>query len=163
MAIHVSRVPFEEIAPLRELHRGAMGCQIVHDSLPARGLSDCYLFRIGGQVVGYGTAKNSTFEVLGVPVLWFPWMIYPLKTERQSGLLFPEFQISGRNGFEIGLPVFLTLGDPVNLTLTPRWLRSREPWAGSANWAAVPEPPGQRIGIEAASPIQPWSARSCWR
>jgi hypothetical protein len=77
------------------------------------------------EVGGYGTARNSTFEVLGVPVMWLPWAIYPLKTERQSGLLFPEFRLSGRNGIEIGLPVFWAAADPVNVTATPRWLQDR--------------------------------------
>lgn len=77
------------------------------------------------EVEGYGTARNSTVEVLGVPVLWLPWMIYPLKTERQSGILFPEFSYTGRNGFEVGLPIFFAAGDPVNVTLTPRWLSER--------------------------------------
>lgn len=77
------------------------------------------------EVDGYAITRNTTFDILGVPVLWLPWFIYPLKTERQSGLLFPEFKFSGRNGFEVGLPIFLTLGDPVNLTLTPTWLQKR--------------------------------------
>ena len=34
-------------------------------------------------------------------------MMWPIKTERQSGLLFPKFNISGRNGVELGLPVFI--------------------------------------------------------
>ena len=38
---------------------------------------------------GYGRARNSTFEVMGVPVLWFPYMIYPLKSDRATGFLFP--------------------------------------------------------------------------
>jgi len=37
------------------------------------------------EIGGYGTARNSTFEILGVPVVWLPWMIYPLKTERLLG------------------------------------------------------------------------------
>jgi lipopolysaccharide assembly outer membrane protein LptD (OstA) len=77
------------------------------------------------EIGGYGTARDTTFEVLGVPVLWLPWAIYPLKTERQSGLLLPEVEVSGRNGFEAGLPVFFALGDPVNATVTPRWLSKR--------------------------------------
>lgn len=77
------------------------------------------------ELKGYGTARNSTLEILGVPVLWLPWMIYPLRTERQTGILFPRFTVSGRNGFEVGLPVFFALGDPVNLTVTPRWLQKR--------------------------------------
>jgi lipopolysaccharide assembly outer membrane protein LptD (OstA) len=77
------------------------------------------------EVEGYGTARNTTLEVLGVPVVWLPWMIYPLKTERQSGLLFPDFALSGRNGVEVGLPIFWAVADPVNLVFTPRWLQKR--------------------------------------
>ncbi|MBW2267533.1 MAG: LPS-assembly protein LptD [Deltaproteobacteria bacterium] len=77
------------------------------------------------EIDGYGTARNTTVEVLGVPVLWLPWMVYPLRTERQSGLLFPEFAYSARSGTEIGLPIFWAVGDPVNVTLTPRWLSDR--------------------------------------
>jgi len=76
-------------------------------------------------VGGYGTARNTTFEILGVPVLWLPWMIYPLKTERSTGLLFPEFGYGSRNGFDIGLPIFWTARDNLNVTLTPRWLSER--------------------------------------
>ncbi len=77
------------------------------------------------EVEGYGVTRNTTVEILGVPVLWLPWMIYPLKSERQSGLLFPDFGLGGRNGFEVGLPVFWAVGDPVNLIFTPRWLQKR--------------------------------------
>ncbi len=79
------------------------------------------------EVGGYGTARDTTFEILGVPVAWLPWAIYPLKTERQSGLLLPDFGLSGNNGFEIGVPVFFAVGDPVNVVATPRWLSKRGP------------------------------------
>jgi lipopolysaccharide assembly outer membrane protein LptD (OstA) len=77
------------------------------------------------RVGGYGTVRNATVDVLGVPVIWLPWMIYPVKTERQSGILFPDFAFGGRNGFEVGLPLFWAAGDPVNLLLTPRYLTER--------------------------------------
>lgn len=77
------------------------------------------------EIGGYGTARNTTFDVLGVPVLWFPWMIYPLKTERQSGLLLPTFGHSSRSGFAAGLPYFWAVNESVNLTLNPTWLTSR--------------------------------------
>jgi len=79
------------------------------------------------EIEGYGTVRNTTFEVLGVPILWLPWMIYPLKTERQSGLLFPDLAVSGRNGWEVGLPIFWAVADPVNLIFTPRYLGKRGP------------------------------------
>jgi lipopolysaccharide assembly outer membrane protein LptD (OstA) len=77
------------------------------------------------EVGGYGTARNTTFDILEVPVLWFPWMIYPLKTDRQSGFLFPEIGFSRRNGSELGLPFFWAAHDQLNVTLTPRWLDKR--------------------------------------
>ncbi len=77
------------------------------------------------EVEGYGTARDARFEVLGIPVLWAPRLVYPVKTERQSGLLLPEIDYSQRNGAELGLPVFVAVGDPLNLTFTPRWLEKR--------------------------------------
>jgi lipopolysaccharide assembly outer membrane protein LptD (OstA) len=77
------------------------------------------------EVEGYGTARNTTVDVLGIPVVWLPWMIYPIKTERQTGLLFPDVSLGSRNGVEVGLPFFWAVRDEVNLTLTPRWLSKR--------------------------------------
>lgn len=77
------------------------------------------------EVGGYGTARNTSFEILGVPAIWLPWMIYPVKTERESGLLLPEVNLTGRNGFGIGVPIFWAARHDVNVTLTPRWLTRR--------------------------------------
>ena len=74
---------------------------------------------------GYATARNTTFDILGVPVIWLPWMMYPLKTERQSGFLLPNVMHSSRSGFGVGLPYFWALADNVNLTLTPAYLTRR--------------------------------------
>jgi LPS-assembly protein len=52
------------------------------------------------EVEGYGTARNTTVDVLGVPLLWLPWMVYPIKTERQTGFLFPDLSLGSRNGFD---------------------------------------------------------------
>jgi LPS-assembly protein len=84
------------------------------------------------EVGGYGTARNTTFEILGVPVVWLPWMIYPLKTERESGLLFPLFDYSGRNGAELGLPIFWAAHESVNVIATPGWMSKRGPTADLA-------------------------------
>ncbi len=74
---------------------------------------------------GYGTSRNSTMDILGVPVFWIPWMFFPVKTERQSGLLLPDFSFGSRNGFEVGLPLFWAARDNLNVTLTPRYLTKR--------------------------------------
>jgi GNAT superfamily N-acetyltransferase len=58
MKIEVTRVEVDDITPLRELHRQAMNCQIMHDSFPRRGFSDPYLIRVDGRVAGYGLVAN---------------------------------------------------------------------------------------------------------
>ena len=50
------------------------------------------------EVGGYATTRNSSFHILGFPIIWLPWMRYPVKTERETGFLLPEFSISGRSG-----------------------------------------------------------------
>ncbi len=74
---------------------------------------------------GYGKIKNSTFEVLGVPVLWIPWAMFPVKNERETGLLLPDFAFGGRGGAEFGIPFFWAAHPQVNVTLTPRYFSER--------------------------------------
>jgi len=77
------------------------------------------------EVEGYATARNTTFDVFGVPLAWIPWMIFPVKTERQTGLLFPELSFGSFRGFEIGLPIFWAMREDAGLMLTPRYSADR--------------------------------------
>jgi len=77
------------------------------------------------EIGGYAKGRNNTLEILGVPVLWLPWVAVPVKTERESGLLLPELGFSSRNGVELGQPIFWALHDQVNVTATPRYLSKR--------------------------------------
>lgn len=61
MNIRVSQVEVTEITPLRELHRQEMNCQIVHDSFPRRGFSDCYLIHADDRIAGYGLVANKHY------------------------------------------------------------------------------------------------------
>ncbi len=77
------------------------------------------------EIGGYGTARNTVVDVLGVPVFWLPWMRYPLLTDRASGVLFPVFDTSSRTGFDVGLPLFWAALPNLNVTFTPHWLSDR--------------------------------------
>ncbi|HXV37511.1 MAG TPA: LPS assembly protein LptD, partial [Myxococcota bacterium] len=77
------------------------------------------------EVEGYAVARNTTVNILGVPIIWLPWMLYPVKTERDTGLLLPEFGYRKRTGFEVGVPFFWAAAPNVNVLLTPRWLSKR--------------------------------------
>ncbi|QRK06537.1 LPS-assembly protein LptD [Archangium violaceum] len=64
------------------------------------------------------TFTSPTLRVFDVPVFWVPWISLPLRN-RQSGLLMPEWTASGVSGFQVDLPLFLTLGRSYDLTLSP--------------------------------------------
>lgn len=51
----------------------------------------------------YGTAKNVVFYIKDVPVFYFPYIVFPVKRERQSGLLFPRFGWSEKKGAQVDL------------------------------------------------------------
>ena len=77
------------------------------------------------EVGGYGQARNSTLEVLGVPVAWIPWLMFPVKTERETGFLAPELAFGGLAGFELGVPFFWAPRHDVGLVLTPIYDKNR--------------------------------------
>src|SRR2546427_5767738 len=83
------------------------------------------------KVEGYATARNTTFDVFGVPIAWLPWLVFPLKTQRQTGLLFPEFSLGSVRGFEFGQPIFWAINDQAGLVLTPRYSVQRGPGGSS--------------------------------
>jgi len=81
--------------------------------------------RANVEVGGYGTVRNATFDVLGIPVLWFPWAFFPVKSDRESGVLLPEISLGGRGGYGAGLPLFWAAHEQVNVIFTPRYFSER--------------------------------------
>ncbi len=77
------------------------------------------------EIGGYATAQNTTLDILEVPVLWLPWVIFPVKTERESGVLFPEFGFGGDAGFNVGLPLFWAARKNVGVIATPVYMTER--------------------------------------
>jgi LPS-assembly protein len=68
---------------------------------------------------GYAHAYNARLNFWGVPILYTPWVAVPVKQERSSGLLAPEFGYSSRDGLRITLPTYLVLDGSSDMTLTP--------------------------------------------
>ncbi len=74
---------------------------------------------------GYAVLKHAKFKIKGVPVLYTPYFIVPVKNTRQTGFLFPEFSSSGNNGFGFNLPFFYTISDSSDLTLFSQYYSNR--------------------------------------
>lgn len=67
---------------------------------------------------GQARAVNSTFRLLGLPVLYLPFLTTPASGEqRQSGLLIPVLGDSSTKGITVGADAFLTLGRSADLTV----------------------------------------------
>ena len=69
---------------------------------------------------GYLEARHAAFRIVGIPVFYTPYLLYPVKTKRQTGLLFPEFGFSDETGLESIWPLFITLGSHADATVSPR-------------------------------------------
>ena len=76
-------------------------------------------------IEGYGTARHSYFRIKGTPILYSPYMVFPVKFKRQSGLLMPRAGFSDRDGVVISQPYFQTLGDSMDATLTLNYMSER--------------------------------------
>jgi len=74
---------------------------------------------------GYATASGVSFNTSVAPIMAMPYFVFPVKNERQSGLLFPGIANSSRDGFTIGLPIFWATGENHDLTYTPVWRSER--------------------------------------
>lgn len=74
---------------------------------------------------GMAHLRNVRFQVKGVPLLYSPYMAFPVKTKRESGFLFPEWSNSSRDGFGITAPFFVNLSPSMDVTLYPGYLKER--------------------------------------
>ncbi|MCE1227446.1 MAG: LPS assembly protein LptD [Geobacteraceae bacterium] len=65
----------------------------------------------------FATGKNVIFYVKDVPVFYFPYIILPVKRERQSGLLFPKFGRSTKRGEFVDIPFYWAISPSQEATI----------------------------------------------
>ncbi|MCP4115050.1 MAG: LPS-assembly protein LptD [Desulfobacteraceae bacterium] len=74
---------------------------------------------------GYGFAKHATVWAKEMPALYSPFLAFPAKTKRQTGLLAPQYSFSDRKGFRFNLPLFLALSRNTDATLYADYMDKR--------------------------------------
>jgi len=72
-----------------------------------------------------GTARHASLQFLGVPILYTPWVDFPLSDARKTGMLAPTFGTTERSGLDILVPYYLNLAPNYDATLYPRLLSKR--------------------------------------
>jgi LPS-assembly protein len=66
---------------------------------------------------GEAVFRGGTFYLMDIPVFYLPYGYFPLRTERQTGLLFPKFGSSNREGFKFEQPFFWAISKSTDATL----------------------------------------------
>lgn len=74
---------------------------------------------------GFGTARNATLRFFGVPLLYTPYISFPIDDRRKTGVLPPSIGYNSRGGFDLAVPYYLNLAPDYDATLTPRLISRR--------------------------------------
>lgn len=80
---------------------------------------------------GYAHIYDARLSIYDVPVLRLPYFGFPVKTERASGLLPPQWLgYNNQDGFRYQQPFFLVVDDSADLMISP-FIASRSRWGSS--------------------------------
>jgi len=77
------------------------------------------------QQEGRGVARDAWLRVLGVPVLYSPYLSFPIDDRRKSGFLTPSIGNSNRSGFQLTTPYYVNIAPNMDATLTPTLMSQR--------------------------------------
>jgi LPS-assembly protein len=66
-----------------------------------------------------GEAHDAKIEFQGVPILYLPWVSFPLSDERKSGFLFPVIGETSQSGFIVGAPYYWNIAPNMDFTAEP--------------------------------------------
>jgi len=76
-------------------------------------------------IEGYGTATQTVLWAKKVPVLYSPFLVFPVHTKRQTGLLTPRITSSDRKGFEYEQPLFIAISRNTDATVYTDYMSDR--------------------------------------
>lgn len=72
-----------------------------------------------------GVARNVHIEFMNVPILYTPWMDFPLNDQRKSGFLKPTFGSTSGGGLELTIPYYWNIAPNYDATFAPRIIARR--------------------------------------
>jgi LPS-assembly protein len=93
-----------------------------------------------------GTAYGAKLFFLHVPMLYAPYMTFPLDNRRKSGFLSPTFGTSGQSGFEAALPYYWNIAENMDATFTPKVYTKRGFQVGGEFRYLEPKFNGELVG-----------------
>ncbi len=92
------------------------------------------------QESGLGIARDAHLRIAGMPVLYTPYLQFPIDDRRRSGFLAPSFGSSQDNGFELKTPYYWNIAPNLDATFTPRLMSERGLLLGTElRWLTRPD------------------------
>ncbi|HHQ4705274.1 TPA: LPS assembly protein LptD [Aeromonas hydrophila] len=73
----------------------------------------------------FGEAWNASLWLYNYPVFYFPYINFPIKDERKTGLLYPGYTQSSKNGMDITQPFYWNIAPNYDATITSRFMDRR--------------------------------------
>lgn len=74
---------------------------------------------------GRGKAYNTWLDYKGTPILYSPYIGFPIDDRRQSGFLFPNLNTTTQSGIGIGFPFYWNIATNYDFLFTPTFLTKR--------------------------------------
>jgi LPS-assembly protein len=72
-----------------------------------------------------GVAKQASLRIKDYPVLYTPYLSFPLKKQRKSGFLMPLVGSTSISGFDLATPYYLNLAPNYDATFVPHYYSRR--------------------------------------
>ncbi len=72
-----------------------------------------------------GNAYHAQIRLFDVPVLYLPYLSFPVSNQRKSGFLYPMISSSNNSGLEIEIPYYWNIAPEMDATITPRYMSKR--------------------------------------
>ncbi|MCK5695489.1 MAG: LPS-assembly protein LptD [Desulfobacula sp.] len=76
-------------------------------------------------VEGYGTVNHAVLWAKKIPVIYSPFLAFPVQAKRKTGLLIPRFTSSDRKGFEYEQPLFIAISKNTDATVYADYMSNR--------------------------------------
>tara|TARA_R110002072_G_scaffold64203_11_gene160049 strand:- start:33633 stop:36020 length:2388 start_codon:yes stop_codon:yes gene_type:complete len=125
LSVNNARILSDNYVVLGKNIKRLSNTEIVADNAEYTTCKDCpeswsiYGKKVRITVGEYIRIKHAFIKVRGVVVMYFPYIILPIKKKRETGLLFPSFGLNTEKGFRYQQPFFWAINNSSDMTFVP--------------------------------------------
>ena len=72
-----------------------------------------------------GEAYHARVKLFDIPVLYIPYISFPVTNERKTGFLYPVVKSSKKSGLVVEVPYYINIAENMDATITPKLISKR--------------------------------------